>query len=58
MGRQGSFDIEYRQVGDEGGGWPGTFLDWGSAIDHLRLLAKTEPLDPSRVVTIGKRRHG
>ena len=22
-----TWNIEYRQVGDDGGGWPGTFLD-------------------------------
>jgi pimeloyl-ACP methyl ester carboxylesterase len=48
-----TWNIEYRQVGDEGGGWPGTFLDWGAAVDHLRQLAKSYPLDLSRVVVIG-----
>jgi acetyl esterase/lipase len=48
-----TWNIEYRQVGDEGGGWPGTFLDWGAATDHLRILAVSHPLDLSRVVTIG-----
>ena len=36
-----TWNIEYRQVGDSGGGWPGTFLDWGTAADHLRVVAKT-----------------
>lgn len=48
-----TWNIEYRELGDLGGGWPGTFLDWGAAVDHLRTLAKTQPLDLSRVVTIG-----
>jgi acetyl esterase/lipase len=48
-----TWNIEYRQVGDAGGGWPGTFLDWGAAVDHLRDLGKTYPLDLSRVVVIG-----
>jgi acetyl esterase/lipase len=48
-----TWNIEYRQVGDAGGGWPGTFLDWGAAVDHLRELAKTQPLDLSRVVVAG-----
>lgn len=48
-----TWNIEYRAVGDAGGGWPGTFLDWGAATDTLRKLAKTYPLDLSRVVTVG-----
>jgi len=45
--------IEYRRVGSPGGGWPGTFLDVGAAIDHLRTLATIHPLDLSRVVVAG-----
>lgn len=48
-----TWNIEYRQVGDAGGGWPGTFLDWGAAVDHLRELGKSYPLDLSRVVVMG-----
>ena len=48
-----TWNIEYRAVGDAGGGWPGTFLDWGAAVDDLRALAKTYPLDLARVVVIG-----
>ena len=48
-----TWNIEYRQVGDDDGGWPGTFLDWGAAADDLRQLAKTYPLDLSRVVVVG-----
>jgi len=48
-----TWNVEYRQVGDPGAGWPGTFLDWGAATDHLRALAKTHPIDLSRVVVTG-----
>lgn len=48
-----TWNIEYREVGDAGGGWPGTFLDWGAAVDDLRALAKKYPLDLSRVITVG-----
>lgn len=48
-----TWNIEYRQQGDPGGGWPGTFLDWGAGVDHLRALAKTYPLDLSHVVVAG-----
>lgn len=45
--------IEYRRVGSPGGGWPGTFQDVGASIDFLRTLAKTYPLDLSRIVAVG-----
>jgi acetyl esterase/lipase len=46
------WNIEYRRVGgDEGGGWPATFLDVAAAIDHLRQLP--EALDLSRVAVYG-----
>lgn len=48
-----TWNIEYRQIGHEGGGWPGMFLDLGAAADHLRILAQTQPLDLNRVVTVG-----
>ena len=48
-----SWNIEYRQLGDAGGGWPGTFIDWAAATDHLRVLARRYPIDLSRVVVIG-----
>lgn len=48
-----SWTLEYRRLGDAGGGWPGTFLDVASGTDHLRVLAKTQPLDLSRVVASG-----
>lgn len=45
--------LEYRRVGNPGGGWPGTFDDAASGIDHLRHLAKRFPLDLDRVVVAG-----
>jgi acetyl esterase/lipase len=48
-----TWNIEYRRLGNRGGGWPGTFLDVGLALDHLRTLAQTHSLDLSRVVAIG-----
>jgi len=48
-----TWNIEYRQIGDPGGGWPGTFQDWAAATDHVRALAKAYPLDLNRVVVIG-----
>lgn len=48
-----TWNIEYRQVGETGAGWPGTFLDWGMATDHLRVLAKDHPLDLTNITVVG-----
>jgi acetyl esterase/lipase len=48
-----AWNIEYRRVGDEGGGWPGTMQDVAAATDHLRALAATYQLDLQRVVSVG-----
>jgi acetyl esterase/lipase len=48
-----TWSIEYRRVGDEGGGWPGTFTDVAAAADFLRTMAGQHRLDPERVVAIG-----
>jgi acetyl esterase/lipase len=47
------WSIEYRRVGDGGGGWPATFQDVARATDHLRVLAQQFPLDLRRVVAAG-----
>ena len=45
-----AWNVEYRRVGQEGGGWPGTFSDVAAAVDHL---AEVEQVDVSRVTTCG-----
>jgi acetyl esterase/lipase len=45
-----AWNVEYRRVGQEGGGWPGTFEDVAAAIDHL---AEVDGVDAARVVTCG-----
>lgn len=45
-----AWNVEYRRVGQDGGGWPGTFADVAAAIDHL---AGVEAVDAKRVVTCG-----
>lgn len=45
--------IEYRRVGDAGGGFPGTFEDVSAGAEFLRQLARTHPLDLTRVVAVG-----
>ena len=47
------WSLEYRRLGDAGGGWPGTFQDLGAGADHLRTLAAQYRLDLGRVVAIG-----
>ena len=48
-----SWNIEYRRVGEPGGGWPGTLHDVARAADYLRELAPPYALDLARVVTLG-----
>lgn len=48
-----TWNVEYRCVDQDGGGWPGTFFDAGLAVDHLRALAGGHGLDLSRVITVG-----
>ncbi len=50
-----TWNVEYRRLGEAGGGWPGTFLDVGAALDFVRVLARRYPgrLDTARVVVVG-----
>jgi acetyl esterase/lipase len=48
-----TWSIEYRRVGDEGGGWPGTFQDVADAADELLEIAFEYKLDMDRVAAVG-----
>ncbi|MGD0824371.1 MAG: alpha/beta hydrolase [Terriglobales bacterium] len=48
-----TFNIEYRRVGNPGGGWPGTFEDIRSAYRFLRQEHSRFHVDPDRLVVIG-----
>lgn len=48
-----TWSLEFRRVGHEGGGWPGTFEDVAGGVDFLPKLAESHPLDLSRVVFMG-----
>jgi acetyl esterase/lipase len=48
-----TWSLEYRRVGDPGGGWPGTLQDVARGADHLRVVAAAHGLDLSRVVAVG-----
>ena len=47
------WNIDYRGVDREGGGYPGTFLDAAAAADALRTHAAAHDLDISRLVATG-----
>lgn len=48
-----TWNVEYRRLGEPGGGWPGTLLDAAQAVDHLRAIAPVHKLDVTRVVALG-----
>ena len=48
-----TWNVEYRTADEPGGGWPGTFHDVSDATDYIRTLARTHPLDTTRVITVG-----
>ena len=47
------WNIEYRRVGEPGGGWPGTFEDVGAAVDFMANPPEDVPVDPERVLVLG-----
>src|SRR5262249_47498167 len=48
-----TWNIEYRRLPQPGSGWPGTYLDVGRAVDHLRAIATEHKLDLRHVVALG-----
>jgi acetyl esterase/lipase len=48
-----SWNVEYRRLGNEGGGWPGTYRDISRAADLLRDIAPRYHLDLNRTFVIG-----
>lgn len=48
-----TWTLEFRRVGNAGGGWPGTFLDVAQGTDYLRTVAPEHNLDLNRVVVSG-----
>lgn len=47
------WNIEYRRLGHDGGGYPGTFSDVAEGADHLRNISNHFRLDLNRVVATG-----
>jgi len=48
-----TWNIEYRRIGDPGGGWPGTLEDVLHASEHLVRVAPHYGLDLKRIVASG-----
>src|SRR5262245_467275 len=48
-----SWNIEYRRIGNPGGGFPGTLDDVVSAGDYFTSITSRFDLDPNRVIAIG-----
>ena len=46
-------NLEYRRVGNDGGGWPGTFADIRSAYNFLVQNAAQHNLDAQKIVIMG-----
>lgn len=49
----GTFNVEYRRVGNQGGGWPGTFEDIRTAYRFIRQEHSRFRIDPDRLVVMG-----
>jgi pimeloyl-ACP methyl ester carboxylesterase len=45
-----AWNVEYRRVGQDGGGWPGTLEDVAASVDRL---AEVDGVDATRVATCG-----
>jgi len=48
-----TWNVEYRRVGNAGGGWPGTFEDIRSAYRFVSQLAKRYTLDSAKMLVTG-----
>jgi acetyl esterase/lipase len=48
-----TWNLEYRRVGNEGGGWPGTLEDIGRGYRFLPQIAKQYSLDTDKTLVMG-----
>lgn len=48
-----TWNLEYRRVGNPGGGWPLTFLDVADGTDHLRHIAEKYTLNLDQTIVVG-----
>lgn len=47
------WNIEYRRLGHDGGGYPGTFLDAANGADYIREITEDYDLSLDRVIATG-----
>ncbi len=47
-----TLNVDYREVGD-GGGWPGSFIDWAASAKLIDQVAAKHPIDRARVTLVG-----
>lgn len=47
-----TLNVDYREVGD-GGGWPGSFVDWAAAAQLIERVLRDYRLDGERVTLVG-----
>ena len=48
-----TWNLEYRRVGNPGGGWPGSFEDVTAGYQFLKQLAGKYPVDSKRIIVLG-----
>ena len=48
-----TWNLEYRRLGNPGGGWPGTLDDVAAGADHLGSIGAQFNLDLNRVISVG-----
>jgi acetyl esterase/lipase len=48
-----AWNVEYRRVDEDGGGYPGMYLDMNAALDTLKREARHYPLDLERLAAVG-----
>ena len=48
-----TWNLEYRRVGNPGGGWPGTFEDIVNGYRFLPQIAKRYDLDATKILVMG-----
>jgi alpha/beta superfamily hydrolase len=48
-----TWNIDWRELGDDGAGWPGTFGDWAKAAKVIDRIARQYPIDRKRISIVG-----
>jgi acetyl esterase/lipase len=48
-----TWNLEYRRLGDPGGGWPGTLEDVAAGAEYVRQAGSQFHLDLNRVISLG-----